>query len=104
MVNNKKCPYCQHNIPFRQLREYVLWGAAHSIKCENCGRALHPKKYPLTFKRGFIFSFLFTIISMNIMLYILDLGFFEAVLYYLPMVITILLISIIVTVKTIEFK
>lgn len=100
----KKCPYCNHPIRFAQIGGYLFKGTAHVVKCDCCGRLLRPSKYYFTFERTYVFSLLYTIVFMNVMLFVLHLGFVESIMYFLVSIVIIVSEIAVGIFKTIDFK
>lgn len=104
MKKTRCCPYCNHPVGWRQASEYIVHGTAHTIECEGCGRQLRPTKYPLTFTRCYLFAVVFTIIFMNVMLYIFHLGFMKSLLYFLASAAVLFSALCVATILTTEFN
>lgn len=78
MNNNKlkpgECPHCHKMVSKRICAHYILYGTAHTVRCNHCNALLSMDKGPLTFQWAQFAGFASTTIPAFYFLFTLRLG------------------------------
>lgn len=104
MPNSCECPYCGKKLTLRQCLSYLNKGKEHSVLRNGCGRGIHPKKNPYSFRKGAYFGALSAWLPATIGIYFFHTDLVTAYLIALPFIIITCFLSVYVWYRNLYFE